>query len=743
MTPNEGKVPYGTLILAVILFGCILAGVTSAQTTATFTGLGAGENIYTRYYSRYTPARVFNMTVGSTMYEGFCIDLYTTISIGNTLVVNGPLSDDIRTQVDWCKVNYILYQYGSNYTSKPNPNLEAAAIQSALWYLTTAPYGPYTGSGGRYQFMTDPNTTAPYDAYRQSGSPRDAVRARANDILASIPLNESGKCDYRFPTRITLTPVVQSTSPDGIVPLVATVYDQYHQPLSGINVTFLPSSGTVAPTSGVTNSTGEVQISFTAPGTTEGHAHIMADVRGNYGTLLYDPGRNRQSVTTISLLPGSISANATVLWQSLPSIKVEKLISTDNVTFTHAEVPISILQGYPVYYKYIVTNDGNVQLYPVNLTDSVFGDLCSDRTLNPGESFTCYHKEDQAKEGVNCNEANATGYNGTQLNWDTDTACYNASPTYKKSGTVYYDENGNGKQDPGEPGIYNVTMWLCINCGNIYPCSTINITRTDANGYYEFPLLTPGPYVVSVPAVTDGDLYDYNEKLYANASPVLVPPLVYNDDPVPRTCIFFTITDTNHTGNNFGFFRWLYVTGYKYLDANKNGQRDAGEQGLQDFTIKAYNMTCLYTSTVSSPSGYYELVIKSPGIYTVNETPKTDWQQTEPATGKLVFTAVAGTNVTQNFGNFQVQNCCACPTQAVFAYSALSSPPHTIQFTDKTTGNPISWLWNFGDGKYSLSRNPVHTYAKSGTYSVKLSVKAQDCSGKTYWTYYSLGVRVP
>ncbi len=732
------------MILALLVLGSCIPGIALAQTTATFTGLGAGESIYTRYYSRYTPAQVFNMNVGGITYPGFCIDLFTTISVGNILVVNGPLSEDIRDQVDWCAVNYILNTYAAAPTLT---NLEAASIQSALWYLTTEPYGIYQGTGGRYQFMSDPTITTPYDAYRQSLTPRDAVRTRAFQILNSVPRDSEGKCTFRFPVNVTLIPVTQDTSGGGTVPLVATVYDQHGDPLEDISVNFYhDSSGTLNPSSGTTNATGQIPLEFTAP-VGSGHAHIMADVRGNYGTLLYDPGGNRQSVTTISLLPGSISANASVFYETIPSIMVEKLISTDNVSFTHADTtPIDVLEGYPVYYKLVVTNDGNVNLTNIQLDDTLYAPTCTPPDpLQPGESFTCYYGPVTAVLGTQCNyfTANATPQGGGNIVEDTDRACYDPSPTYNKSGTVYYDNNGNGQQDPGEPGIPDLTMWLCTNCGNTYPCSTVNITKTNETGFYEFSLLTPGPYVVSVPAITDGDTTDFNEQLYAMANPVLVPPVVYSNDPVPRTCIFFDVIEEDHPDNNFGFFRWLYVTGYKYLDANRNGKRDSGEQGLQDFMIRVYNETQLYGSTVSSPVGYYQLLIKNPGNYTVNELQISGWQQTEPASGKFQFTAVAATNQTQNFGNYQILNPCNCPTQASFTHKALTTPKHTIQFTDTSTGYPVSWVWKFGDGKTSISRNPKHTYSRKGTFTVTLAVMSYDCAGKSRWSYYTKKVSVP
>ena len=40
---------------------------------------------------------------------------------------------------------------------------------------------------------------------------------------------------------------------------------------------------------------------------------------------------------------------------------------------------------------------------------------------------------------------------------------------------------------------------------------------------------------------------------------------------------------------------------------------------------------------------------------------------------------------------------------------------------DNATKNAASWTWDFGDGAASSARNPSHTYAATGTYTVVLS----------------------
>ncbi len=45
-----------------------------------------------------------------------------------------------------------------------------------------------------------------------------------------------------------------------------------------------------------------------------------------------------------------------------------------------------------------------------------------------------------------------------------------------------------------------------------------------------------------------------------------------------------------------------------------------------------------------------------------------------------------------------------------------------VSFNDRSSGNPTSWMWDFGDKMTSSQRSPTHTYAEPGTYSVRLVV---------------------
>jgi beta propeller repeat protein len=63
------------------------------------------------------------------------------------------------------------------------------------------------------------------------------------------------------------------------------------------------------------------------------------------------------------------------------------------------------------------------------------------------------------------------------------------------------------------------------------------------------------------------------------------------------------------------------------------------------------------------------------------------------------------------------------PLTAAFAASKVSGKaPLTVTFTDKSTGSPTFWSWNFGDKSTSSARNPVHKYSKAGKYTIALRV---------------------
>ena len=187
------------------------------------------------------------------------------------------------------------------------------------------------------------------------------------------------------------------------------------------------------------------------------------------------------------------------------------------------------------------------------------------------------------------------------------------------------------------------------------------------------------------------------------------------------------------------------ISGSKYNDLNGNGIKEINDVPIPGVIISLnYQNGTLFGTRTTDANGIFVFDPVPFGIYTLSETVPSGYKQTQPASGGYsIEVNSTSLNFTRLFGNQQNTNCCSCAARAYFTWSVAPSPAHTIQFTDASPGNIVYWLYNFGDGKYSIARSPSHVYPRAGTYTVKLSAQSSDCSGKKTWTYYSTTVTVP
>ena len=210
-------------------------------------------------------AGAINVEIDDVTYTAFCIDLYTDITIGDSLFVNGPLPGtmgELSKQIDWGKVNYILNNYS------PSTDDEAAAMQCAIWYFTSVQYGIYPGNNsdytGRYQFMTYPD-----DGLTQDG--RTDVQTRAWQMIDAAQ-------SVKYPSNITLKPKNTRLSNGGSSTLTATVTDSNGNPLSGITVQFATDKGNLSIITGTTDSKGQISTVLTGVGDNSSDT-VTADVK--------------------------------------------------------------------------------------------------------------------------------------------------------------------------------------------------------------------------------------------------------------------------------------------------------------------------------------------------------------------------------------------------------------------------------------------------------------------------------
>ena len=112
-----------------------------------------------------------------------------------------------------------------------------------------------------------------------------------------------------------------------------------------------------------------------------------------------------------------------------------------------------------------------------------------------------------------------------------------------------------------------------------------------------------------------------------------------------------------------------------------------------------------YTSKERNPSHYYP----DPGTYEVTLT----------TTGPLGSDSVTKTITVKSPG-------AVAELHADFEFTP-SNPDYTaplvVAFTDRSTGDILTWSWQFGDRYISNEQNPIHYYPDPGTYEVTLNIR--------------------
>jgi hypothetical protein len=312
-----------------------------------------------------------------------------------------------------------------------------------------------------------------------------------------------------------------------------------------------------------------------------------------------------------------------------PAIDLVKEVSTDNqVTWLDANSAPgpSTTAGSPVYFRFRVTNTGNVPLTGLTLTDSDFNlSGCGNKPdpFAPGSTYTCTYGPVSAIVGQHQNTGSATGtYNATPYS-DTDLAHYNTPlPNAVIGNYVWQDLNGNGIQDePATAGVNGVTVQLYTQAGALV--ATQVTANSGANpGYYLFTNVAPGSYYVKfTPPV--GRVFTVQGPTGAKDAT--------DSDPNPFTGLteVFAVTNgENDLSWDAGLVQPGAIGDYVWNDLDEDGVQDVGEPGLANVTLELYadddgtpglsGGDTLVATTVSNTSGDYLFPNLPPGDYIVD-----------------------------------------------------------------------------------------------------------------------------
>jgi hypothetical protein len=197
------------------------------------------------------------------------------------------------------------------------------------------------------------------------------------------------------------------------------------------------------------------------------------------------------------------------------------------------------------------------------------------------------------------------------------------SDTASIYGTVFNDADGNGVQDPGEPGLSGVNITLLLN-GVI-----INKTTTKSYGQYiyGFEVDEPGYY-----QVVETDL-----------------PGWFSTTP-NEVQVFVTLGESYRV--NFGDIEetsgFSSIYGTVFADEDADGTWDSGEPGIQGVTVILFNGSDFVASNVTGTYGGYSIKLSVTGTYTV-VCVADGWHSTTPSSVSVEVELGQGYKV--DFGN--------------------------------------------------------------------------------------------
>ncbi len=183
------------------------------------------------------------------------------------------------------------------------------------------------------------------------------------------------------------------------------------------------------------------------------------------------------------------------------------------------------------------------------------------------------------------------------------------TPVASIGDVVWYDNNYNGLQDVGEPGVENVTVRLYDENDTL-----VGTTTTNADGFYEFKGLVPGPYYVQFDLTTLPE--NYTVTLQDTGSD---NALDSDADRTTGRTPLTTLDPGEHDPTwDMGIYQPAGLGDYVWLDVDGDGLQDDNESGVENVTVNLLdpNGNVIGTTTTDN-TGYYEFRDLLPGDYIV------------------------------------------------------------------------------------------------------------------------------
>jgi len=257
---------------------------------------------------------------------------------------------------------------------------------------------------------------------------------------------------------------------------------------------------------------------------------------------------------------------------------------------------------------------------------------------------------------------------------------------------VYADFNGNGAQDPWEPGLPGWTVEVLSGIGNV-----ITSGSTDAGGFFSV--------IVRQEQLPVGlNTFGLREVPQGGWTPTAPSSGGYSGIPITLGAVISA---------NFGNFQDLNVSGVKFADEDGNGAQDAGEIGLPGWTIEFVDSRGAVHQAITGGDGSYAFTaplstVNGSGQSLVREVLQAGWLPIFPPGGSqdLITSAEgpleSGLSLVVNFANQPLTT----PGTPTVTPTRTSTRTPTASATVTPTRTPTSTLTPSPTPSVTATRTP-------------------------------------
>ncbi len=279
------------------------------------------------------------------------------------------------------------------------------------------------------------------------------------------------------------------------------------------------------------------------------------------------------------------------------------------------------------------------------------------------------------------------------------------------------------------PGSYNVCLTVTDNLGNSdVACTTITVLPAPPVDFVATPVSGCTPFTVT--------LQDTANTTQANWSWtwIISSDSTFCDAAVLDTIKRFDVNPFNYTVQNAGNYHVRLIV--------KNSVNCSADVTKFNYIIASPPPVADFTETVQVDCDSFTNVVFTNTSQNCKNPVTYLWDFGD---GSATDTATNPTHEYFGFGDFDVtliinNTTSGCGDTIVKTINIPANDTanftmnktdgclnENIQFTDLSSGNAVSWLWNFGDGNTSTLKNPAHSYDSVGCFVVTLTVTIDSC----------------